>query len=161
MKRILCLLLLLSILLCGCGKKDDVTFHYRSADELDPKTGSVLGAETRDVTGYRDDAKFLISLYLAGPLDQDLQSAFPAGTTLQSLIIRDDQLTIQLYDLPQALSDSDFSLACACLTMTCMEFTEARSVTILCGDRTVTMNRSVLTFTDTPAATSPTNGGTP
>ena len=160
MKRILCLILIFICLLSGCGKKDDVVFYYRSVDYLNSRSGSVLDSETRDVTGYRDNPQFLVALYLAGPLDQDLQSPFPTGTKLQSLFFKEDQLTIQLYDLPQTLSDSDFSLACACLTMTSLEFTNAKTVTILCGSRSVTMDQSILTFTDTPATISPTDGGT-
>ena len=164
MKKWICLTLvfvMLLALLCGCGNENTVRFYYSSADYLNSRSGSVLASEDRDVTGYRDDPKFLVSLYLAGPLDRDLQLPFPAGTALQSMIVSGSQITIQLHPLPQTMSDSDFSLACACLTMTCLEFTGAETVTILCGNRTVTLNRAMLTFTDNPQPTNSTDGGTP
>lgn len=159
MKRLLCLILLLILLLCGCGKGEQVIFYYRPVDYLTDHNGSVLSPETRTVTGYSDNPQFLISLYLAGPLDQELESPFPKGTKLQSLLINGDQLTVQLYDLPQYLSDAEFALACACLSMTCMEFTSTESITILCGDRSVTMDQSILTLSDIPVPTQTSTGG--
>lgn len=158
MKRCLCIAMLLLFLLCGCNKEDKVIFYYCPVDYLSTQNGSVLSPETRSITGYRDNLHFLISLYLTGPLDQDLKSPFPKGTKLQSLIQNDNQLTIQLYNLPQNLSDVEFSLACACLTMTCMEFSNVESVTILCGNRSVTMDETTLTLSDTPVPTQ-INGG--
>ena len=162
MKKLICLALLpvlLLCLLCGCGKENTLRFYYCSQDYLESNTGSVLAPEKRDVTGYRDDPQFLVSLYLAGPLDRELLLPFPAGTSLQSMLISGNQITIQLYPLPQPISDSEFSLACACLTMTCLEFTDAQSVTVLCGNRSVTLDQSMITITDTPQPTNTTNGG--
>jgi len=159
MKRIICLVLLI-LLLCGCSKEDMATFYYRPVDYLTDHNGPVLSAETRNITGYTENPHFLVSLYLTGPLDKDLQSPFPKGTRLQSLINKDRQLTVQLYDLPQNLSDAEFSLACACLTMTCMEFFDVDSVTIICGNRSVSMDQSILTLSDSPTTIQSSDGGT-
>lgn len=160
MKRFFCVLLFLIFLLSGCGKEDDVIFYYRPTDYLAGTPESVLSGERRNVKGYTDDLNFLISLYLSGPLDPDLMSPFPNGTKLLSTELEPSQLTIQLHDLPQNLSDSEFSLACACLSMTCMELTDVQSVTILCGSRNITMDVSLLTLYDIPNPTETIPGGT-
>ena len=160
MKRFLCLFLLLILLLCACANKDQVTFYYCPANYLNSQTGTLLLPEIRSVTGYTEDPQFLIALYLTGPLEQDLVSPCPTGTKLKNLLQNENQLTIQLSDLPQSISDSEFSLACAAMTMTCLEFTGAESVTILSGDRSITMDRTMLTLSDNPTATQTTEGAT-
>lgn len=159
MKRFICLTMLLFLFLCGCADNDRVIFYYCPVDYLASRTGSAIAAESRNATGYTENPQFLISLYLTGPLDQELTSAFPAGTKLQSLIINDRQLTVQLHDLPQTISDVEFSLACACMTMTCMGFSDVDSVTILCVNRSVTMDQSILTLSDIPISAQSADGG--
>ena len=46
------------------------------------------------------------------------------------------------------MTDAAFSLACACLTKTCMELTQASSVTVISGTRMVTMGPDNLILTD-------------
>lgn len=159
MKRILCLLCLIALLLCGCGKDEKTTFYYKPVDLLSELNSPVISPETRNITGYSDNPQFLISLYLTGPLDKSMQSPFPEGTKLKSLQINNQQMIVELYDLPQNISDSDFSLACACLTMTCMEFSDLESVMILCGNRSVTMNRNILTLSDISSTVEASEGG--
>jgi len=46
------------------------------------------------------------------------------------------------------MTDAQFILACSCLTMTCLELTDAEHVTINSGDRSVTMSKSTLLLHD-------------
>lgn len=146
MKRILSLLLtvLIFLSLTGCGIHDYAGFYYRRADYISEAQEPVIAKESREVTGHANDLTYLLSLYLMGPLDKKLQSPFPANTRLVSARMEDSTLTLQLSRQADDLTDSDYSLACACLTMTCMEITSATDVIIQCEDRITTMNRDML-----------------
>ena len=161
MKRLVCILLILTLLLCGCRKDDKVKFYYCPADSLSGAQDSLFTSEVRTVTGYTDDLYFLISLYLSGPLDQDLVSPFPEGTELELIAADLPDITVQLKDLPQNMTDSEYSIACACLSMTVMELTDAESVTVVSGKRSVTMKASTLVLSDESTPTTVTvPGGT-
>lgn len=161
MKRTAVLLLLLSLLLCACASKEERVFYYCPADYLTDTPQVIPQGESRTVAGYEHNIPFLVSLYLTGPLDSDLVSPFPAGTRLLSAKLEEGHLTIQLQEMPRSISDGEFSLACACLSMTCLELTEAESVTVSCGNRSITMDASLLILQDTPPLPETTNGGTP
>ena len=160
MKQLFCILVILLLFLCGCQKEDTVVFYYCPTDPLETAQSSLLASEVRTVTGYTDNLFFLISLYLSGPLEPELVSPFPVGTKLHYTTTECPHITVKLQELPQTMSDSEFSLSCACLSMTVMELTGADSVTVVCGNRTVTMDASTLLFFDelTPNTTAP--GGT-
>lgn len=159
MKRCICILLILFIFLCGCGKEDEVVFYYRQADDLSDTGNSLLSSEVRTVTGYTENLPFLVSLYLSGPMDQDLVLPFPEGTKVISITSDTPDITIQLHELPGTLSDSEYALASVCLGMTVLELTEAETVTVICGSRSVTVDPSLLVFSDEPTP-SVTPGGT-
>ena len=46
------------------------------------------------------------------------------------------------------MTDAQFTLACSCLTLTCLELVDAESVTVVSGDRSITMNADSLTQKD-------------
>lgn len=162
MKRSISFLMILSIMLalCGCSfgqrsSEDHVTFYYCRTEYAYGTEDGVIAGEDRDVTGHTGDLSYLLPLYLVGPLDEELISPFPARTQLVSMESQEDSLLLALSDTSGSLSDSQFSLACACLTMTCLELTNAAEVIITSGQRTVTMTReSLLLFDDiTPSQT--------
>ena len=165
MKRPLCLSIVLSLLLClcGCGSPaiDPVDFHYcRNPDQFQYfETDSVIRHESRDLTGHMGDLRYMIGLYLAGPLEEGLVCPFPAQTRLLSVKTEGDTAFIELSDLEQLLSDSQFSLACACLTLSCMSFSSCTAVTITSGSRSVTMNTDNLSLFDASVMEEAANGG--
>ena len=57
--------------------------------------------------------------------------------------------TIEIWYTSGLLSDAEFSLACACLSMTCMELVNAEKVTIVSGSRSLTLSRDNLLLNDT------------
>ena len=57
-------------------------------------------------------------------------------------------ISLVLTDTLETLSDADYSLACACLTLTCLNITGGEKVTITSGSRSVTMTRNTLTLFD-------------
>lgn len=153
MKRLLCLVLTAAVVICllpGCAErvKEPVTFYY-----LRTSTGRDLGpeivGEVREGSGHRDNLRYLLSFYLMGPADKELSSPLPRGTTLYQLEQTESSVTISISDTTQTLSDSRFSLACACLSLTCMELLPVKEITVISGSRNTTIRRDNLILKDT------------
>lgn len=162
MKRILSFLLILALMfpLWGCSKgiQDEAVFYYRRAEFRYGEENAVVVPEQRDITGHVGDLSFLISLYLMGPLEEELESPFPKNTRLISVSPVVGAVRIELSNLNDSITDSRFSLACACLALTCLELTDTQEVTITSGDRSVTMDRDSIVLHDS-ITNETTNGG--
>ena len=128
--------------------KEPVTFYYQIAKYQENMVSPIAGEE-REVAGYRDNLKYLLTFYLMGPISQELASPLPQGTQLQSINQSSEELTIEISDTASTLSDSAFSLACACLSMTCMGLTNAAAVTVVSGSRSLTLDKDNLLLSDT------------
>ena len=153
MRRLICsalLLLLLLALLPGCSErsKEPVTFYYLRQNYQE-NMDTLIASEVREVSGHRDDLKYLLSFYLMGPADKELCSPLPRGAVLYQLEQTDTELTITLSDTSSTLSDGEFTLASACLSLTCMDLLPLESVTVASGSRNRTIRRSDLILTDT------------
>lgn len=159
MRKILSFFLTLCILLSGCSPlgnyiSEPVRFHYlcsRYQEDL----CCVINSEEREAVGHSGDLNYLLALYLMGPIDDELKIPLPPGTKVISVQQNEDIITLQLPDLDSTLSDIDFSLACACLTMTCLNISNATSVTVLSGSRSVTMDSSSYALSDSSMETIP------
>lgn len=150
MKQLLCLILCL-LLLCGCQSHNDkdntVAFYYCQANHTTILEESIVLPEYREISASPLDLRNVLSLYLIGPLDEDLVSPF-RGMKLVSVTTQDSHLFLELSCNDRSLTDIGFSLACACLTMTCLELAEVSQVSITCGERTATMNGDNLFLMD-------------
>lgn len=154
MKRFFCLILILSLTaLCGCSKPEtnSVSFYYCRDPEFYQyfEEHGVIQPEIRDITGHRSDLRYVVGLYLAGPLEEELRSPFSKTARLVSVQKSGTSILIQLSDETQNLSDASFSLACACLTLTCMDAFSCNEVTVTSGERSVTMNENSIVLFDT------------
>ena len=149
MKRLFSLLLLIALFLSSCGDrlKEPVTFHYIRQGYAEDMS-SVLGSEQREASGHREDLSYLMALYLMGPADDELLSPIPRGTSILSVKQEDHTVSIHLTDTDDSMTDAQFTLACSCLTLTCLEITDAEYVTINSGDRSVTMRADSLLLQD-------------
>ena len=146
MKRILCILLIFSLVLAlsGCSSPsfDPVLFYYCRKPETYQyfKPDSIIVSEGRDLTGHSQDLQYLVALYLAGPLDEELTSPFPRKTRLMEQEIHGSSVRIMLTDLDSTMTDSEFSLAAACLAKTCIAYIQCQDATIQSGTRSITIN---------------------
>lgn len=140
MKKILCLILSLTLLisLFGCDlreKKDEVPvsfFYLRDPDNYVYGSGDgVVTYELRDATEHAGDLKYLLTLYLQGPLDEKLRSPYPAGCKLLELHQDAEEITLLLNSNLATLKDMDLTLACVCLARTCFSLANVRSVRIM------------------------------
>ena len=154
MKRFLCFLLICALLIslggCGVETKSHASFYYPRTEFQFGTEDGVIHSETRDIAGHEEDLFYLTALYLAGPLEEDLYSPFHASTLLISVEQNGDEVIIHLTDSGVYMLDSEFSLACACLSLTCMEISDAASFTVKSQDRSVTMSRDNMTILDQP-----------
>jgi len=153
-KRILCLILACSVVLTGCSFlgdriKSSVTFYYLCAN-YQRDLCCVIASEERESSGHEGDLSYLLALYLMGPTNDEHRTPLPPGTRI-SVQNDDGHIFLKLTNPLTTLSDVDFSLACACLTMTCLEITDAEDVSIRFDDRERLMNRESLVLSDTSA----------
>ena len=153
MKRLLCFFLTFSFLLStlsGCihNLNEPLTFYYLKSSYQENLDSPIVGEE-REVAGHRDNLKYLLSFYLMGPIGKELSSPLPRGTQLYTVEQEGTALTIEISNTSALLSDAEFSLACACLSMTCMELVNAEKVTIVSGSRSLTLSRDNLLLNDT------------
>ena len=159
MKRLLCLVLALCLILPGCAVskerlREPVTFYYPRRQYQYGAEDGVISSEQREAAGHRDDLSYLLALYLIGPSDEALVSPLPWGTRILKTTQKGTAVTLKLTDTALTMTDTEFSLACACLTMTCLSVTDAQTVKITSGSRSVTMSRDNLTlFDDSTTAT--------
>lgn len=160
MKRFLCLAMTAALLLSGClwqGQqiKEPVTFYYLRSQYQYGNNQSIMDWEERESSGHREDLRYLIAMYLMGPSSEELRSPLPLSTRILSAEQEGNAVTLTLSELPSSTTDTSYTLACACLAKTCMGLTDADSVTIISGTRSVTMGVSNLILTDSgkPAAT--------
>lgn len=153
MKRFLSMAIAAALMLSGCmgqGQRirEPVTFYYLRSQYEYGSSKSIIGMEEREASGHRGDLRYLMALYLMGPSEEDLRSPLPSGTKMLSVEKADATVTLTLSELPAAMTDTAFSLACACLTKTCLGLTDAESVTIVSGSRNLTMTLDKLIFLD-------------
>lgn len=153
MKRILILLLTFLFLpMAGCasGSNDTVTFYYCRNPEQHQffDHNSVIHPESRELSSHRNDLKYILSLYLAGPMEEGLISPFPKNTRILSVQQAESEILIELTDLSIAMTDSEFTLGSACLTLTCLDLTSCSTITVHSAERTISMNSDNIVLSD-------------
>lgn len=160
-KRLIALFLLLTMLFTGCSvgaDKDSMTnpfrFYYKPANvEADFGLGAVP-FEYRDMGTHGEDYSWVLERYLKGPLSSELAAPFQVTTTLEALTLEDGCMYLTLSESFADLTDIDLTVACACITLTCLEFREVSSVSIrvegklLGGRREMVMSRDALLTED-------------
>lgn len=143
MKRFVCILIVICFLFSGCQitgerMKDPVTFYYVYGD-YQKDLSEVIVSEQREASGHLDDLSYLMALYLMGPVEENNISPIPRGTRIYVLQNYKSGIVLKLSEAAGTMSDAEFSLACACLSLTCLELTDAEKVTISSENRSVTM----------------------
>lgn len=151
MKRFQILILICCLFLSGCSNtgeriKEPVTFYYIQENfqrDMDP----VIVSEVREASGHKEDLPYLLALYSMGPSDEDMKSPLPRNTKIEPLGPTEDSLELRLSENVLTVSDVDYTLASACLSLTCIELTGVSQVTVVCGERSITMQKDTLMLT--------------
>lgn len=166
MKKYLCLILCLLLILSGCGNKQPkiekpVKYYYCKADVTYGSASSVISWEERESAGYEDNVFYLISRYLSGPDSSDFLKTFPRFTRLSLCEIQEESVSLCLSNELASLSGMELTLACAALTMTVHGITGRETVQIrtdselLDGKQTLVFRYSDLLLLDDAWTTIP------
>lgn len=134
MKRFVSIWLAVCFLLCLCscaegGFQAPLRFYYpRAAYRYDGDNG-VIHYEVQEGSSLPSLSDRL-STYLAGPVDPMLVSPFPEDVRLVNLTLDGSDLYLVLSDEFAQLTGLSLSIACVCLTRTCLELTDVQTVHI-------------------------------
>ena len=162
MKKLIVFFTAILLLLTGCGsgQRDGALFYYcRDPEQYRYfEQDGVIYSESRDLMNHRNDLRYMISLYLAGPMEEGVVLPFTKATKLISVETRDNVIYIELSGHNKILTDSEFSLACACLTLTCMDYMPCESVTITSGERSISMDAQSILLYDVLPQQEPSGG---
>ncbi len=171
MKKQIASLLVLTMVagLFGCSfrsaVREPVEFYYLRDSFLYGASDGVITSEARERSGHGDDLAYLLSLYLRGPLDEELKSPFPADCRLVDLRLDNKTLRLTLDASFIQLEGIDLTLACACLSKTCFGLTDVQTVKVEAAvpDENsafnITFTRDSLLLEDTGMETLPSEAG--
>lgn len=152
MKRTICILLAACFVLLpactGQTEGEQGKFYYCRAEYAYDTEDAILVSEQRNISGHAGDLTYLLSMYLLGPLDENLRSPFPGTTKLLSLRHENNSIYLEISDCSEHLTEVEFSLGCACLALTCLGLTDSKYVTITSGDQKITLNESIVILYD-------------
>ena len=157
MTRVVALLLCVCLVLSGCGFFSDrltepVTFYYLEKEFQFGNHPSLIVSEEREASGHRNDLSYLLALYLMGPAEEEHQSPLLPGTRILKAEQNSGIITLELFNPAYTYSDSELSLVCACLTLTCLDITDASQVNITYQEHTITMTKDSITLFDGSSA---------
>lgn len=148
MKRLMYLILAFCLVLSGCTTtgeriKEPVTFYY-VRDNYQKDMEPAIDSEVREASGHKGDLAYLLALYSMGPATEALQSPLPRNTKIELLEHSEEGVVLQLSNHAETMTDADFTLACACICLTCFELSGVPKVTVVCGETSITMQKDML-----------------
>lgn len=138
MTRKLTSILLSVLILCsliGCNSntaqlQQPVAFFYPEKVQDDGSVTNVINCENREGAQFGGDLHKMLTTYLAGPKDPALYSPFPAYTELIEVSLSEGKVILLFDEAFGSLSSLERTIACACISQTCMAFTGAQQVEI-------------------------------
>lgn len=167
-RRMILLLLVLSFLFTwGCTEMPSeadmeapVRFYYKVSDDHYGAAAGAIEYELYDAEGHETNYDRILTVYFQGPQSGSLVAPFPKATGLRGVWLDGGTMHIDLSDDFGLLSGIDLTLACSCITMTCLQFPGVEAVTIRSLGRllenkdSITMNADSLILKDLgPAST--------
>ena len=166
-KRILCYILLVILVFsfCACAEQQSfdqpVAFYYPELPQENGAIENVVGSEIREGSSFSGDLSALLGVYLQGPRDEQLSAAFFQQITLIDATVLDNQISLVFSENFSQLSGIDRSIACVCISMTCMDFTSADTVeifvenTLFDGNESIVISRDAIFIQDSTAGSQP------
>ena len=153
MKRIVHLLLLLSLTLScmGCHEETEsqYAFYYLRTDSTIAygQEDALITAHFQDLSADMD-LDTILQLYLDGHLGENMRSPFPGGTYLLSVTAENDTLKLILSREFSALDGIHLTLAGACLTATCRDLTGFEKIQVHSGEKVYNFDTSSFILLD-------------
>ena len=156
MRRMFALLLVLLLVLSGCGSSRS-SGGYQLYFQTDPEAsthGAAISSQAYPGKG-EPGVEELFSALMSGPTQNGLISPFPQGVTLVSWELSDGLLTLNLSEQYGGLADVSLTLADYCLVLTMSQIAGVESVQIQSDGHTY-HSRSHQTMTAQEAVLDPT-----
>ena len=161
MKKIVSLLLIISITVCfiGCKTRAEnyevpaVFYYVQSEDYLD-LSESVICSETREIAHLEGNLADILNAYFIGPVTEQYRSPFPFKLSAISAIQEDDRVLLTLSDELKELESLEFSIAVSCISMTVFELTNCSVVelqvenALINGKNALIISRDLLYLSD-------------
>ena len=125
------LIIIIAVGLLAC-KNDEISvnFYYCSEYPSYYNNELILQSETRTLGTPLSDLESLLSAYLDGPYNVLLRSPFPKGTKLVSVQPGKEMIEVVLSDEFATLEGINLTLACACISNTLLEISNAEMIRI-------------------------------
>lgn len=136
MRRIIPLLILLSLLLAACAGEEQgffITVYYASAESVKDKSLAV-GKEQKRVEDGSGALETALNAVMDRPQNVKLRSPFAEGVSLISYDIEDGEIELRMSDAYADMPEGDKVIARACLTLTLCDLEGIDSVSIFVGD---------------------------
>lgn len=137
MKKILCLLLCLTLLLSACGRenrqppKTEVTLYYchSESDQIAEFCSEIMAPEVRRVPLEPDDVAGLMEEYFKGPSEKSgLETMVPPGVELLEWSLDDTELYLGLNEAMNDMTAIRLRTAAACIARTAGAFLHVNTV---------------------------------
>lgn len=148
-------LLLLALLLCGCGKEKDTAeniaqFYYPRTQIIYGDPEGIMGYEEQVLPSGIRPLEWMLKTYLKEPSAEGLYSPFPEGTVLMDYRIESGNLILHISEPFFASSDINHTLSCACLARTCFGLTAAKQLIICSPDeqQKIVIDRDTFLYSD-------------
>lgn len=160
MRRFLSFICIAAILFCqfGCTNqaenfKNPVDVFYCTSPIKYNSLEGVFAREQRDFSGWNGNLQGFLNEYVTGPTSNGLTSPFPLGALILTLEQEDTAISLLLNFHFSRLSPNELTLACACLSLTLFQLTNAERVSFHIDganeDRAIiTMTRENLSLMD-------------
>ncbi len=130
--RLFLVILFLFSLLQGCSQPadDPPTFYYLHAEPQYGISGSIIGSESRRNADTDMQLRYLLALYLSGPIDSSLRTPFPKGSAILVHHMDEQWLHLTMNGAFYKLEGVDIIKACACISLTVFENSDIQGISI-------------------------------
>lgn len=146
---LLCVLLLLSGCSGGAEPSDGYVLYFQERDLRSAAGEGALRTESVQLEPTEAPARALLEALLAGPTDETLKNAIPAGTSLLSLELKGSRAVVDLSSAYGMLSGVELTLADQAITLTLTQLPDILSVQITVrGQELAYRSKQVLTARD-------------
>ena len=136
MRRIIPLLILLTLFLTGCAQEEQgffITVYYASSENVEDKS-LAIGKEQRRVQDGSGALETALAAVMERPLDLKLRSTFGEGVSLISYDVEDGEIKLHMSDSYADMPEGDKVIARACLVLTLCALEGIDTVSIFIGD---------------------------
>ena len=157
MKRLIPILLALSLLFTGCARtefREPGTFYYHRTDTTFRGDEGVVAPEERELAGVSGNLEAMLRLYCDGPKEPGLENPLPPDAVLLSHTLYNQVLTLRFNAALAQLSGVELTVAAGCLARTFQPLTGASTLILtaegafLNGDTSLTVTLEVLSLLD-------------